>query len=103
MIFAYTLYQSKLALKAFERLCKMQDRDYHLKATAAARSTSELEAAGFPLSESIVNIVADELSNDWDVFGDHLDARERMLVRLHRIADLRKVADQIDAGALDYG
>lgn len=49
-----------------------------------------------PLEENLVDIVAGELAQEWDVFGSHNEARERMLVKLHAVADLRKLADQVE-------
>tara|TARA_B100000315_G_scaffold256139_1_gene301335 strand:- start:206 stop:466 length:261 start_codon:yes stop_codon:yes gene_type:complete len=73
-----------------------RDRVYFLHCIEEAQNNIELEEVGLPLTDNIVSIVAEELGQEWSVFGPHNMARERMLINLHAVADLRKLADQVE-------
>ena len=93
----FTLFRGTRSLQDFEEAAKSHDRAYFLQCIKTAQTSDELEEAGLSLSDNLVNIVADELAQEWDVFGPYNETRERMLVRLHAIADLRKLASEIEA------
>jgi hypothetical protein len=85
----------KYGVRAMD-VSRLQDRNYFLQCIDEARTWEELVSAGFTLKENVVGVAADELAQQWDVFGRYNDERERMLIKLHSHADLRKLADQID-------
>jgi hypothetical protein len=86
------------SLGEFAGKAERLDREYFVRCLGQARTAEDLEHMGLPRNvyENVLGISADELSAEWDAFGSHNEARERMLRRLHSHADLRKLADQLD-------